>query len=253
MKEEWRNITVREILSHSAGFMRDPDLVLKTSAPADQRKEVVSWALMQAPVKQEGTYLYSNLGYIIAGAIEEKLTGMAYEELLVKRVLEPLGIKSGGFGPTGTPGLEDEPLQHTNSHASIEPTADADNHPVYSPAGRLHMTIGDWAKYIRWVLSAEAGHQTFLKMETANILTTGIVPDGYGGFYAMGWGISNQSLSGGKTLTHAGSNGVNYSVAWLAPIKHFGVIAATNQGPGTSANPLNIVATRFIHFYLNGQ
>lgn len=253
MRDEYRSVTLRNVLSHSAGFMRDPALGLHTSTPKEQRAEVVAWALSQPPAVPVGQYLYSNLGFIIAGAIAEKFTNRPYEDLLIERVLQPLGITSAGFGPMGTPGLEDEPLQHTNSHAPIEPTPSADNQPIYSPAGRLHLSIADWARYARWVLAAEAGHQTLLRPETARALTTGVVSTGGGGYYAFGWGVWNATWAGGKALTHSGSNTLNYSEAALAPNRRFGVIVATNQGPGTEADPLSPAVNRLINFHLYGR
>jgi hypothetical protein len=69
----------------------------------------------------------------------------------------------------------------------------------------------------------------------------------------MGWLIVDRDWAGGRTLTHAGSNGLNYAVAWLAPMRSFAVIAMTNQGPGVMADPLDPVAGRLIGFYLNGH
>ncbi len=253
MRPEYAGVTLRQLLSHSAGFVRDPVVTLRTATPMEQRAEVVAWALTQRPATLRGTYLYSNLGYIIAGAIAEKLTGTPYEEILIQRVLNPLGITSAGFGPMGTPGKEDQPLQHTCSHAPIEPTPDADNPPIYSPAGRLHLSIGDWALFARWVLAAEAGHQTLLQPQTAHMLTTAAVLIDGGGSYALGWGVGNVNWAGGKTLTHSGSNGQNYSSACLAPPVHFGVILATNQGPGNPADPLAPAINRVIQFQLSGR
>jgi CubicO group peptidase (beta-lactamase class C family) len=253
MRDEYRNVTLRNVLSHSAGFMRDPNVTLHTSTPKDQRAEVVAWALLQPPAVPVGQYLYSNLGFMVAGAIAEKLTDRPYEDLLIERVLQPLGITTAGFGPMGTPGLEDQPLQHTSGHVPILPTPSADNPPIYSPAGRLHMSVGDWAKYAKWVLAAEAGHQTLLKPETARTLTTPVVPMGGGGSYALGWVVYNSSWVGGKLLWHNGSNTMNYSEAELAPDRRFGVLVATNQGSGSQADPLSPAVDRLINFYLYGH
>jgi CubicO group peptidase (beta-lactamase class C family) len=253
IRAEYRNVTIRDLLSHSSGFMRDPTQTFHNGSPRNQRAELIAWAIAQPPAVARGKFLYSNLGYIIAGAIAEKLTDRQFEDLLIEKVLQPLGITSAGFGPMGTPGKEDQPLQHTNSHSPIEPTPDADNDPVYSPPGRLHMAIGDWAKYIQWVLAAEAGHQTLVSSQTAAVLTSSIVPQDGEGYYACGWGVINRAWAGGRTLVHSGSNGFNYSEAALAPGKRFAVIAATNQGPGDKANPIDPAVGRLINFYLYNQ
>ena len=253
MRPEWRGVTLRDLLSHSAGLMCDPGLTYRARTPREERAEVTAWSLLQPPAGVRGRYLYSNMGYIVAGAIAELLTDRPYEALLQQRLLDPLGITTAGFGPMGTPGLDDQPLQHRSDHSAVVPGPDADNPPIYGPACRLHMSIGDWAKFIQWVLAAEAGHATLLSQSTAAMLTTPVVADDSGGFYGLGWGISQQELSGGKTLTHAGSNTLSYAIAWLAPAKRFGVIVATNQGPGGSPNPLSPVATRMVEYFLEGN
>lgn len=251
MRSEYEKVTVLDLLSHSSGFMRDPIISWDAESPYEKRVKMVSWALGQPPAIERGKFLYSNLGYAMLGAIAEKLTNRPYEEILIEKVLQPLGINSAGFGAMGNPGLEDQPLQHTDGRSPIEPTAEADLDPVYSPAGRLHMNILDWAKYIRWVLAAEAGHQSLVSAKTANILTTPLLMGDGGVYYACGWNVYNTDWAGGKTISHNGTNGYNYSVAALAPNKHFAVIAATNVGPGKRANPIDPVAWRLIQLYLN--
>jgi CubicO group peptidase (beta-lactamase class C family) len=248
MRTEYKNVTILNLLSHCSGFSRvSPDFINGT--PREQRLEMVQWALQQPPETSRGKYLYSNLGYNILGAIAEKLTNRQFEELLIAKVLQPLGITTAGFGPMGTPGVEDQPLQHTNGRAPIEPTPDSGLCPIYSPSGRLHLSIVDWAKYIQWVLASEAGHQTLVSKQTAIRLTTSIVLADGGAYYACGWMVIDCSWAGGRSLQHGGCNGYNYSDAALAPIKHFAVIATTNMGPGDMVNPLEQVAERLIQLH----
>jgi CubicO group peptidase (beta-lactamase class C family) len=252
MRAEYRSVTIRDILSHSAGFISNPSLTLTAKTLKDQRVEVVAWALRQPPAVAHGQYLYSNLGYIIIGAIAEKLTNRPYEDLLMERILQPLGITTAGFGPMGTAGLDDQPLQHTPHYKPLQPEATADNPPIYNSAGRLHMSIGDWGRYIQWVLACEAGHPTLLRPETAHTLTTGVVSMPGEGLYAFGWVIVNRPWANGRTLTHSGSNNLNFSVAWLAPNRKFAVIAATNICANTTPGSMDAIIWRLINFNLNG-
>ncbi len=254
MRSEFRNVSVRDLLSHSAGFMRDPNLTLHTKTPMEQRVEVVAWAVTQPPAQTRGRYLYSNLGYVIAGAIAEKLTGLTYEELIMERVIGPLGLTTAGVGQMGTPGLEDQPLQHTPDHGAIMPTADAHLPDIYNPAGILHMSVGDWGKYVQWVLACEAGHATLLRPETAKAITTPVVSTGYGSSYALGWGVGPaQEWCGSKSLQHSGSNGYNYCTAALAPGRHYGVIVMSNQGAVGNDSPTLPAINRLITFHLSGH
>jgi CubicO group peptidase (beta-lactamase class C family) len=252
MRTEYRTVTVREILSHSAGFIADPTLTLTKTTLTEQRAEVLAWALAQQPANEKGIFNYSNLGYIIAGAIVDKVTGRSYEGLLIERVLQPLGITTAGFGPMGTAGLEDQPLQHTSDYEPLDPGKNVDNPPVYNSAGRLHMSIGDWSRYISWVLACEAGHATLMSAENASTLTTGVVPMPGEGMYAFGWAVVDRPWADGRALTHSGSNTLNFCVAWLAPNRQFAVIAATNICTNATPNSIDAIVGLMIHFHLNG-
>jgi CubicO group peptidase (beta-lactamase class C family) len=249
MRNEYRDVTVKQILSHSAGFVRDPDLSYHSSDPKEMRKELLPYAFSLAPGQQKGKYLYSNLGYIIAGAIIEKLTGSSYEELMHERVLIPLDMTTAVFGPVGTEGKEDQPLQHTPAHAPVFPSPDAQLIPAYNPAGGLSMSVEDWAKFIQWTLIVEAGgQQNLLKPGTAKMITTPVVQEVPGVYYAFGWGV----VAGdevGKTLQHSGSNGFNYSTAWLASERHYGIIIMTNQGAVGSEWPVEPVFRSLYSYY----
>ncbi len=253
MRTEYRSVTVRDILSHSAGLVTDPTLTLTKTTLTEQRKEVVAWALTRTPTNAKGTFNYSNTGYIIAGAIADKLTGRPYEDLLFEKVLQPLGITTAGFGPMGTAGLDDQPLQHTSSYKPLEPGPNVDNPPIYNSAGRLHMSIGDWGRYIQWVLACEAGQPTLLRAETALMLTTGVVPMDEESSYAFGWAVLDRPWANGRTLTHSGSNTFNFAVAWLAPNLNFGVMVATNICTNATPASMDAIIWRLICFHSNGQ
>ena len=254
MREEYKKVTILNLLSHSAGFMRDANIASNSTSPADRRKEIVSWAFNQAPAQQQGKFLYSNLGYVIAGAIAERVTNKTYEELLMERVIYPLGLTTAGFGTMGTAGKEDQPLQHTPNHAPVIAESDAGLDPGYDPAGGLYMSVCDWGKYCMWVLTVEAGgHQTLLNKNTARMITTPVVDEGGGWRYALGWGIVNQDWAGGKSLQHSGSNGFNYATVWLASSKHFGILIMTNQGAIGEEWPLGPAFWRLLDYYQKGN
>ena len=255
MRPEYRNVTLLDVLSHSAGFVRDAGITPQPGTPTAQRAEIAAWALLQPPAIQHGAYLYSNLGFIIGGTILERISGRTYEDVIMHDVVAPLGLTTAGFGPMGTPGLEDEPLQHSPSHAPISPTGDAQLAPIYNPAGGLHMSVGDWGKYVRWVLATQSGASApLLSPATALMITTPRVATGDGGYYALGWGGAYYDQSaGGRTLSHSGSNGYNYCTAYIWLNRKIGFLVMSNQGAVGGDWPLGPALSRLVAFQANGN
>ena len=253
MLSVYRDVTLVELLSHTSGLPREPAVVPDTGTPREQRAEVLARALTEPPVAARGRFQYSNLDYIIAATVAEKATDRSYEELLVERVLQPLGITTAGFGAMGTPGLDDQPLQHSIHHAPIPPGPTADEPPTQNPAGRVHMSIGDWGRFVRSVLAAETGQATLLRPETARRLTTEVAPAGPGLEYALGWYVVDRNDLGGRSMMHGGSNGLNYSLARIGPRRGFAVIVATNICAPSTPQAMETIVDRLIAFHLAGK
>jgi D-alanyl-D-alanine carboxypeptidase len=82
------DVTVRELLSHTAGFPKGADMVFGDGAASCA--EIASRA-MASMVGGSG-YNYSNVGYCVLTILIEAVTGMAYERVVTDELLEPLGI-----------------------------------------------------------------------------------------------------------------------------------------------------------------
>ena len=262
MRPEFKTITARELLSHQSGLIENATREFFEASPREQRASFVRWALQQPPVSARGAYHYANANYIIVGAAIERLLNAQYEQAIVDQLLAPLGITTAGWGApgaTGTPGREDQPWPHTadaaNHRTAIQPSEAADNPPIYSPAGRVNMSMGDWAKWIQTVLRAEAGQPSPWSAATAHELTAPAVSISATDSYAFGWVAAKRDWAGptGRTLNHAGSNLRNFAVAWLAPDIGFAVLVATNQGGDAADRATNGVAGRLIQLYVTGR
>jgi CubicO group peptidase (beta-lactamase class C family) len=230
---EARTITVLQLLSHRSGLKPNPDLVVYGGPDGTkERLRVVKDELSKAPQHKPGThYEYSNLGYAIAGAITERITGKSWEQAMQEEVFTPLGMASVGFGGTGTPGQVDQPWGH---HANGQPVSGngpaLDNPPVLSPAGRVHCTIQDWARFIADQLRGARGEPALLKAESYKTLQT----PPFGGEYALGWLVVERPWGGGMVLNHGGDNTMNFANVWVAPRRDFAVLACVNQSGDTA-------------------
>ncbi|MCF7972774.1 MAG: beta-lactamase family protein [Phycisphaerae bacterium] len=234
LNEAFRIVTVRQLLSHHAGLPVNLDLNAYAGKPAPlKRRLAVQQELAKDPLSKPGsTYLYSNLGYIIVGAIIEQVTGQSWEEAVRKQIFDPLGMTTVGFGGLGTPGQVDQPWGHDDKGDPVRrsgPTVD--NPPVMGPAGRVHCTIQDWGLFVADMLKGLRGEAALLTPDSYQTLA---MPQ-FGSTYALGWVVAQRDWAGGKVLTHAGSNTMNYATVWIAPQRNFAILVCVNQGGDAAA------------------
>jgi CubicO group peptidase (beta-lactamase class C family) len=111
---------------------------------------------------------------------------------------------------------------------------------VIGPGGTVHSNLGDWATFV--AAHVREGRVGLLRPETFRKLHT----PAFGGDYAGGWIVTERGWGGGRVLTHAGSNTMNYAVVWAAPSKDFAVMAATNVGGDRAARACDAAAAAMI-------
>ncbi len=237
MHADFRAVTLEQLLAHRAGVPADLGagglwgrLWAHAGTPTEARRLLLESVLTQAPANRPGTaYLYANAGFAIAGAMAERVTGQPFEELMTERLFKPLSMTSAGFGAPGVADRLDQPRGHVlrdGKPVAVQPGRDADNPPAIAPAGTVHCTLGDWAKFVVAHLRGEKGGSGLLKAETFRRLHE--PRDGQD--YAFGWSFAERPWAGGRVLTHAGSNTMWFAVVWIAPNKDFAVVSATNLG-----------------------
>lgn len=94
-----RNITVRQLLSHTSGISNF--LKIFFDAGSYDQMGMLSEILGQALAAEPGsTYKYSNVNYVLLGKAVELVTGLSYQDAAKQLVLNPLGLES--FRMVGT-------------------------------------------------------------------------------------------------------------------------------------------------------
>ena len=222
MDPAYRNVTVTQLLSHTAGLPSltdDKELppfmaaIKSANGVKAQREAIARKYLTMPPASKAGEFAYSNLGFIIAGAIAEARTGKTWEDLIREQIFAPLGIKSAGFGPPGAPGKFDQPSGHKEEAGklvALDPaSAEADNPPALGPAGTINIALKDWLLFAQDQLAGEHGRGKLLKPENYRKLHTPVT-----GNYALGWGAKLGPDGVPLLITHTGSNGF-----WVADIR----------------------------------
>lgn len=238
MDPAYRHVTIRQLLSHTAGLppLKDETtefpvalaVVKSVRGSSAQRLALARYYLSRPPSSEAGTPSYSNLGYVIAGAIAEAHTGKDWWSLLRERVFDPLGIKEVGLGPPGHSGKYDQPLGHggISGREPLDPAdLDSDNPAWIGPAGTINISLKSWAVFAQDQLDGALGHGKLLRSVTYKALQTPVSEN-----YALGWGAVLDSDGAPKLLTHGGSNGYWLSKISIYPKQRTIILTATNFG-----------------------
>jgi CubicO group peptidase (beta-lactamase class C family) len=219
---DYHPVTVWQLLTHRAGLEANAAnwWIHRKMELMKRRLAILEENLKEAPARKQGEYHYSNLGYLIAGCMAEKVTGSTWESLMRERIFDPLGMDSAGFGPPGTSGKTDQPWGHVRSDEGWRPRQ-FDNAEALGPAGRVHCNVADWAKFL--AIQLPGGNKLGLNRKTLNKLITPT------GTYAGGWTVTKRSWGKGTVLMHSGSNTMWYALVWVAPGIDRAFLVATNS------------------------
>jgi CubicO group peptidase (beta-lactamase class C family) len=245
-----KTITLRQVMAHEAGLVENLDwtALSKQGSFPEQRRAAARLALT-SPAYAPGTFHYANTDYVVVGAVLEKLGGKPWEDLIRERIFQPLGMTTAGFGGTATPGKLDQPWPHLDSGVP-DPSNGAIMYTreILGPAGTVHCSMADWARFLSDQLRGGAGMKALLPNRIYEAIQTPYP----GSIYGLGWGVvSDQAWTPGKVLTHDGSNGVNYCTCWLSLSKKFGVLVCSNQGGDQMQKACDAAASLMVLRYLH--
>lgn len=237
--EEMRSVTLYQLLVHRGGLPEDRvptseiiELLSIPGAPRDARAELARRILSRPPEVAPNTEMrYSNFGYVIVGAALERVSNATFEDLMRTRLFMPLEMNSCGFGP---PAAVDEQAVagHISSGAELVPVPAFDNPAFLAPAGTMHCSLSDWARFVDWTMTNASDALSLSEAAYARLRMP--TSDGY----APGFFVTSREWARGPLLTHAGSNGSFLAVVWAIPEERRALFAVTNTGA-----PVAVAAT----------
>ncbi|MFI2647563.1 serine hydrolase domain-containing protein [Micromonospora fulviviridis] len=146
-------LTVRRLLSHTAGLQREPhgDVWDSLRAP-DVTELLADLARVERVLPTGRRYHYSNLGMALLGELVARLRGGTWAEVLAERVLAPLGLTATGPTPderAATGFLVDA----YSDEARPEPNTDFG---AVAPAAQLWSTAPDMARWAAFLADPAA-------------------------------------------------------------------------------------------------
>ncbi len=195
-----RGITIDLLLSHRAGF---PDAI-GDDFERIGRDAFVRRAMATPLLFRPGTgYRYSNVGYSLAAAIVEKVSGEPYERFLHERLFAPAGMKDTGYlMPHWDPsrlahGVDDD----GGDWGTLVGRAFRGGGPGWNLVGNggLHSTVGDMLRWHRALM----GDAILTAASKAKLYAKHAKEPG-GTWYGYGWSIEDTPW--GEMVTHNGGN-----------------------------------------------
>jgi CubicO group peptidase (beta-lactamase class C family) len=194
----WREVTVRELLSHTAGFTDYPK-------EFDERKDYTEEELLKIveaiPLAYPpGTsWSYSNLGYLTLGILIHKVTGEFYGDFLQQRIFRPLEMSTTRI-------LNEADIISNRSAGYRLVNGEVKNQEWVSPSlnttadGSLYFSIVDLAKWD----AALYTDRLLKKSSLARMWAVAPLRDGQPntGHYGYGWFIEVQD--GHRLIEHEG-------------------------------------------------
>lgn len=198
-----RDITVRELLSHTAGFPQHEGTFFSVGATSCSDAARIGLGSGVA----SGGYRYSNMSYCVLGVLIEAVTGKTYERVVRERLLVPLGIS--GMRLVGTYELGPDEVDHA-------PTPNRNFMETLGAAGSWNATPSDLVLIMNSIDPDTPGWKA-LSPESARSMRTRL--DG-GPMSGYGLGVINYGADYGHTgtlqNTHAmllrQANGVTWAV-----------------------------------------
>jgi D-alanyl-D-alanine carboxypeptidase len=192
--ETWKDITVRNLLSHTSGIVREapgfdgakiqPDAeVIKTAYP------------LPLNFKPGEKYEYSNVGYFSLAEIIRQVSGKPWSEFLTERIFKPLGMNS-----TRATTFNEIILNRANAYSfNGNKLTNAEITLAIRPSGAFLSTLADLIK-----LEAALNGKDFLKPASRKAMWTPFkFNDGKDSIYGLGWRI--EEINGIKRIGHGGN------------------------------------------------
>lgn len=224
-------ITIRGLLTHSAGLPRESDFPYWTAAdhPFPTHEEIVERLGEQRTLYPASRFFqYSNLGLTLAGEIVAAVSGEPFGEYMRARILEPLGMTS-----TFPEIPRDVPVERLAvGHTASKRDGTRDAVPLFdiagiAPAAGFVSSAEDLARFAAWQSRLLDGGEEVLRASTLREMhrVHWVDPD-----WETTWGLGFAvSRDGDRTfVTHGGGCPGYYTHFRYQPDTRLAVIALSN-------------------------
>jgi SSS family transporter len=227
-----QDITIRQLLTHYSGL--PPDVSLED--PWLGKEEGLRRAFTAIPVTAPGVqFRYSDINFIVLGALVEKLSGLTLDEYQRRYLAEPLGVEHMRFLPPQGWRSRIAPTQYDDGVMLRGLVHDPTSRRMGGVAGHagLFSTAGDVAIYAQNLLDRLAGRPSHFPLQqlTLEKMTTPGQPATGTALRGLGWDIESPFSSNRGELFPVGSfghTGFTGTSLWMDPTSDTYVVFMSN-------------------------
>jgi len=219
-------VTVRELLAHTAGF---PDHYPQTypagprTRPTTPDAIIAAWGRHPLLFTPGSKFRYSNLNYVMAGRIAEKVAHESLFSFMEKRIFEPLGMTATIDLDTMNKNMPDVATGYIRpALAALQPAPEEGRGWSFG-CGQVVTTARDLA---RWDQAFLAGKLLAPKQAREEV-TPPSLADGGISDYALGLFLSKK---GGRTVYYHVGQGLGFlAINRIYPAEHAAIVVLTND------------------------
>jgi len=219
-------ITIHQLLTHSAGFGHDIGNGDFDHIPTDKYfKELFDTELIFKPGEK---YSYSNSGYSVLGRIIELVSGKDYEQYLKEKLFGPCGMYQTGYllPDWEMSSVADEYLYNVIDKGNQISRYKRDGEIAWTlkANGGINSSQNDMYKWYEALRNNKVLSKSSMKKLTSPYIAE---YEDYSSHYCYGW-VTFKSDRNTKVITHNGFNGISYYEFIWFPDEDALVLFATN-------------------------
>ena len=237
------SVTVRQLLTHTSGFVAWLPLWSKYPDKASRIK-----AVMDQPLTNPAgsTYLYSDLNLITLGVLVERLRGESLDRVVADRITGPLGMTDTGYNPTDRARTAATEYQTAPARGMVWGEVHDENAwslgGVAGHAG-VFSTADDLAILSQALLNGGTyrGHRILSRTSVTSLITN-FNGDFPGDDHGLGFELNQRwymdSLSGPRTAGHTGYTGTSIVIDFSS--RSFAILLTNRVHPSRSWGSNNL-------------
>ena len=246
-----QDITIRQLLTHTSGLPAWAALYREVKNKDEMYAKISAMELENPPGTE---YVYSDLGYIMLGAVVEKASGKPLDQFIKERITGPLGMEHTFYNPG--PEWKDKvaATEYDGTFRRRLIAGEVHDENAWAMGGvsghaGLFSTAADMARFAQMFLNyGSYGDVQILSPATVVLMTTNHTLE-VGVRHGLGWDLKSSEYSSAGdlfSLNSYGHTGFTGTSIWIDPtLQLFSVLLTNRVHPSRSNTRITWVRPHF--------